>query len=51
MNNAKNNRGRQYRMERLEISLRKLDTKRIFHAKDGHNKGQKQYGPNRSIRY
>ena len=37
--------------ERLEISLRKLDTKRIFHAKDGHNKGQKQYVPNRSRRY
>ena len=37
--------------ERLEISLRKLDTKRIFHAKDGHNKGQKQYGPNQSRRY
>ena len=24
---------------------------RTFHAKDGHNKGQKWYGPNRSRRY
>ena len=27
------------------------DTKGIFHAKKGHNKGQKWYGPNRSRRY
>ena len=27
------------------------DTKGTFHAKDGHNKGQKLYGPNRSRRY
>ena len=26
-------------------------TKGTFHAKDGHNKRQKQYGPNRSRRY
>ena len=27
------------------------DTKGTFHAKDGLNKGQKWYGPNRSRRY
>ena len=27
------------------------DTKGTFHAKNGHNKGQKLYGPNRSRRY
>ena len=27
------------------------DTKGTFHAEDGHNKGQKWYGPNRSRRY
>ena len=27
------------------------DTKRTFHAKIGHNKGQNWYGPNRSRRY
>ena len=27
------------------------DTKGMFHAKDGLNKGQKWYGPNRSRRY
>ena len=27
------------------------DTKGIFQCKDGHNKGQKQYGPNRRRRY
>ena len=27
------------------------DTRETFHAKVGHNKGQKQYGPNRSRRY
>ena len=43
--------------ERLEISSRKLDTlvssdtKRTFQCKEGHNKGQKWYGPNRSRRY
>ena len=26
------------------------DTKGQFHAKNGHNKGQKQYGPNRGRR-
>ena len=28
-----------------------IDTKGIFHAKNGLSKGQKWYGPNRSIRY
>ena len=38
--------------ERLQISSRKLDTKGTFiSCKDGHNKGQKQYGPTRSRRY
>ena len=27
------------------------DTKETFHAKDGLNKGQNRYGPNRSRRY
>ena len=27
------------------------DTKGTFHSKNGHNKGQKWYGPNRSRRY
>ena len=27
------------------------DIKETLHAKDGHNKGQKQQGPNRSKRY
>ena len=32
--------------------LKKIrDTKGIFHTKDGRNKGQKWYGPNRSRRY
>ena len=40
-----------YRIERLEISSRKLrHTKGTFHAR-GHNKGQKWCGPNRSRRY
>ena len=34
--------------ERLEISSRKLEIPREFSWKDGHNKGQKWYGPNRS---
>jgi len=34
--------------ERLEISSRKLEIPR---TQDGHNKGQKWYGPNRSRRY
>ena len=31
-----------------EISSRKLQIPRNFSCKDGHNKGQKWYGPNRS---
>ena len=39
------------RMGKIEISSRKLDTKGAFHAKMGHSKEQKQYGPKRSRRY
>ena len=37
--------------ERLEISSRKLEIPGNISCKDGHNKGQKQYRPNRSRRY
>ena len=37
--------------ERLEISSRKLEIQGNISCKDGHNKGQKWYGPNRSRRY
>ena len=37
--------------ERLEIASRKLEIPREHSCKDGHNKGQKWYGPNRSRRY
>ena len=37
--------------ERLEISSRKLEIPREHFMKDGLNKGQKWYGPNRSRRY
>ena len=37
--------------ERLEISSRKLEVPREFFMQNGHNKGQKWYGPNRSKRY
>ena len=36
--------------ERLEISSRKLEIQGNISCKDGHNKGQKWYGPNRSVR-
>ena len=36
--------------ERLEISSRKLEMPREISWKDGHNKGQKWYAPNRSTR-
>ena len=39
------------RMERLEISSRKLEIPRDISCKDGLNKGQKWYGPNGSRRY
>ena len=34
-----------------ELFKKMGDTKGIFHANNGYNKGQKQYGPNRSRRY
>ena len=38
--------------ERLESSSRKLEIKQgNISCKDGHNKGQKMHGPNRSRRY
>ena len=37
--------------ERLEISSRKLEIPRKHSCKNGYNKGQKWYGPNRSRRY
>ena len=36
--------------ERLVISSRKLEIQGNISCKDGHNKGQKWYGPNRSVR-
>ena len=39
------------RIERLEISSRKLEIPREHFMQDGLNKGQKLYGPNRSRRY
>ena len=37
--------------ERPEVSSRKLEIARVHSCKDGLNKGQKWYGPNRSRRY
>ena len=40
------------RMGKTRDLFKKIrDTRETFHAKVGHNKGQKQYGPNRSRRY
>ena len=39
------------RMGRLEISSRKLEIQGNISCKDGLDKGQKWYGPNRSRRY
>ena len=39
------------RLEGLEISSRKLEIPRNISCKDGHDKGQKRYGPKRSRRY
>ena len=40
------------RMGKTRNLFKKIrDTKGTFHAKMGHNKGQKWYGPNRSRRY
>ena len=36
------------KMSRLEIFSRKLEIPRNISCKDGLNKGQKRYGPNRS---
>ena len=45
------NRGKQKNGKDYEISSRKLEIPRNISCKDGHNKGQKWYGPNRSRRY
>ena len=37
--------------ERLEIFSRKSQIQRYHSCKDGHNKGQKSYGPDRGRRY
>ena len=40
------------RMGRTRDLFKKIrETKGTFHAKEGHNKGQKWYGPNKSRRY
>ena len=40
------------RMGKTRDLFKKIrDTKETFHAKDGLNKGQNRYGPNRSRRY
>ena len=40
------------RMGKTRDLFKKIrDTKGTFYCKDGHNKGQKWYGPNRSRRY
>jgi len=40
------------RMAKTRVLFKKIrDSKETFHRKDGHNKGQKWYGPNRSRRY
>ena len=38
-------------MEKIEISSRKLEIPREHFMQNGHNKGQKWYGPDRSRRY
>ena len=42
--------GENNRMGRLEISSRKLEIQEDISCKDGYNKRQKWYGPNRSRR-
>ena len=49
MNNAKKQR-KTIEWERLEISSRKLEIPRNISCKDGHNKGQKWYGPKQKQR-
>ena len=50
MNNVKKQR-KTIEWERLEISSRKLEIPINISHRDGHNKGKKLYGPNRSQRY
>ena len=50
VNNAKKKR-KTTEWERLEILSRKLEIPREHFMQNGHNKGQKWYGPNRSRRY
>ena len=50
MNNEKKQR-KTIEWERLEISSIKLEIPREYFMQNGHNKGQKQYEPNRSKRY
>ena len=47
MNNAKKWR-KTVEWGRLAISSRKLEIQESISCRDGHNKGQKQYGPNRT---
>ena len=49
VNNAKKQNTTEW--ERLDISSRKLEYQGNISCKGGHNKGLKQYGPNRSRRY
>ena len=44
------NRGKQQNGKDCDLFKKITDTKGTFHAKMGHNKGQKWYGPNRSRR-
>ena len=39
------------RMGKTRDLVKKIRYQGIISCKDGHNKGQKWYGPNRSIRY
>ena len=39
------------RMGKIRDLLKKVDILREYFMQDGHNKGQKWYGPNRSRRY
>ena len=39
------------RMEKIRDLFKKIRYQGNISCKDGHNKGQKQYGPNRSRRY
>ena len=39
------------RMEKIRDLLKKVDILREYFMQDGHNKGQKRYGPNRNRQY